>query len=136
MSIADQQQYQDLVGSTSRETVRRIHEEAFARLSDDEREAAFEALRSQAPRPEDEPPDASPSALAEIATRRELGEPGILAKLLERRDGERDLFAVFAGYAIASEAAFAALTLPTIVYTGDGGNPWFIPGFGAVDDGI
>ena len=122
------EQYEELTRKVSAQTLERIHEEAFAELTPNEREAAFDTL-SQGQEGE-RPIDASSPALAAAATRVELRHPGELGRMFGTRDGDPGsggLFNTFVAYALGSELAFAALTFPGVA-DGDPDDLGFIDG--------
>ncbi len=123
------EQYDELTRKVSPQTLERIHEEAFAELSPDEREAAFETLSREGQEGE-RPIDSSAPALAASATRVELRHPGELGRMFGTRDGDPGsggLFNTFVAYALGSELAFAALTFPGLA-DGDSDDLGFIDG--------
>ena len=88
-----------------------MHEEAFGKLTPEQRDEMFTVLTDSAATADERPADASPSALAAAAARQEDERPGALGRLFGRND-ETDpssaLFAVFVAYAIGSELSFGS----------------------------
>jgi hypothetical protein len=109
----DNARYQELLSVAPPESLELVHEEAFGRLTPEQRDEMFTVLVDSASTLEEKPADASPAALAAAAARQEVGRPGALARLFGRND-ETDpssgLFAVFVAYAIGSELSFGLLT--------------------------
>ena len=61
----------------------RIHVEAFARLTPEQRDQLHTRLRTELP-PEEQPRTSQPADLARTATRAEAARPGVLAGILAR----------------------------------------------------
>ena len=121
---APRQQYDELLSNAPPEALEQIHQDAFEKLSPQEREEAFDALVEHATGPDTKPADSSPAELAKAATRQELDEPGALDRYFRDREGQDSLFRTFVAYAIGSELAFAYLTVPIDpdLWGGDGGD--------------
>lgn len=123
------QQYDELTRKVSPQTLERINDEAFAKLTPQEREAAFETLTREG-QPGERPIDSSAPALAASATRLELRHPGELGRLFGSHPGDPGsggLFNIFVAYALGSELAFTALTFPGVA-DGDPDDLGFIDG--------
>ncbi|CAD6001154.1 hypothetical protein [Agreia sp. COWG] len=75
------ERYRYLLRTAPPETIEQVHEEAFARLTPDQRAQVFEQLSANAPAGES-PRDAGAPALAQAATRSELRNPGTLERSL------------------------------------------------------
>lgn len=70
--------YRYMLASAPPEDIERAHEEAFARLTPDQRRAALEALAGHVPEGEIRGDD--PASLARAATRAEVREPGTIER--------------------------------------------------------
>ncbi|MDN4638803.1 hypothetical protein QCD70_00960 [Agreia sp. PsM10] len=75
------ERYRYLLRTAPPETIEQVHEEAFARLTPEQRAQLFAQLSSEAPAGE-APRDESAPALAQAATRSELRNPGTLERSL------------------------------------------------------
>jgi len=75
------ERYRYLLRTAPPETIEQVHEEAFARLTPQQRAQLFAQLSSEAPAGE-APRDESAPALAQAATRSELRNPGTLERSL------------------------------------------------------
>ena len=75
------ERYRYLLRTAPPETIEQVHEEAFARLTPEQRAQLFAQLSSEAPVGE-APRDESAPALAQAATRSELRNPGTLERSL------------------------------------------------------
>lgn len=75
------ERYRYLLRTAPPETIEQVHEEAFARLTPDQRAQVFAQLSAEAPQGE-APRDAGAPALAQAATRSELRSPGTLERSL------------------------------------------------------
>jgi hypothetical protein len=75
------ERYRYLLRTAPPETIEQVHEEAFARLTPDQRAQVFTQLSAAAPQGE-APRDAGAPALAQAATRSELRSPGTLERSL------------------------------------------------------
>jgi hypothetical protein len=130
----DNARYQELLEVAPPESLELVHEEAFGKLTPEQRDEMFTVLSDSAVTPEQKPADASPAALAAAAARQEDERPGALGRLFGRND-ETDpssaLFAVFVAYAIGSELSFGLLTAAPFGDGVDDGPPDFGGGFDA-----
>ena len=75
------ERYRYLLRTAPPETIEQVHEEAFARLTPDQRAQVFAQISAEAPQGE-APRDAGAPALAQAATRSELRSPGTLERSL------------------------------------------------------
>ncbi|WP_374945360.1 hypothetical protein [Agreia sp.] len=75
------ERYRYLLRTAPPETIEQVHEEAFSRLTADQRAQVFTQLSAEAPQGE-APRDAGAPALAQAATRSELRNPGTLERSL------------------------------------------------------
>jgi hypothetical protein len=75
------ERYRYLLRTAPPETIEQVHEEAFARLTPEQRAQLFAQLSAEAPQGE-APRDAGAPALAQAATRSELRNPGTLERSL------------------------------------------------------
>jgi hypothetical protein len=75
------ERYRYLLRTAPPETIEQVHEEAFARLTPQQRAQVFERLSAEAPAGEAPRDDGAPS-LAQAATRSELRNPGTLERSL------------------------------------------------------
>lgn len=75
------ERYRYLLRTAPPETIEQVHEEAFARLTPQQRAQVFERLSAEAPAGE-APRDEGAPALAQAATRSELRSPGTLERSL------------------------------------------------------
>jgi hypothetical protein len=73
------ERYQYLLRTAPPETIEKVHAEAFAKLTDEQRELLFTRLSENADERE-RPANAEPATLAKAATRAELREPGTLTR--------------------------------------------------------
>ena len=143
---ADTERYKELVRIAPAQSIELVHEEAFGRLTPEQRDEMVEVLSDSARTPEEKPADASPAALAAAATNQESERPGSLGRLFGGRGDETDvgssLFATFVAYAIGSELSFALLASTPFPDAGgdpgdEDGSPDFInPGFDGIDGGF
>ena len=73
------ERYQYLLRTAPPETIERVHTEAFAKLTEEQRDLLFRQL-SDSVDPTERPADAQPASLATAATRAEMQRPGTLAR--------------------------------------------------------
>ncbi|WP_165068544.1 hypothetical protein [Marisediminicola senii] len=73
------ERYQYLLRTAPPETIERVHTEAFAKLSEEQRDLLFRQLSNNVD-PTERPADAQPASLATAATRAEMQRPGTLAR--------------------------------------------------------
>ena len=78
------ERYQYLLRTAPPETIEQVHTEAFAKLTDQQRDLLFQRLTENTT-PSERPADAAPATLAKAATRAELREPGTLERTLGRQ---------------------------------------------------
>lgn len=69
--------YQYMLRTAPPESIEQAHEEAFARLTPEQRQIALQKLSENAP-PEERPQGDDPQSLARAATRAEIRQPGAL----------------------------------------------------------
>lgn len=92
------ERYQYLLRTASPDQIEKVHEQAFAQLSAEDRQKVLEALAATSEAPKDD----SPSTLARSATRLEMQQPGALDKVLGTVTGSAGgslLGSVAAGFA-------------------------------------
>jgi len=95
------ERYQYLLRTAPPETIEKVHQEAFARLTPEQREMLFARLSKNAPSG-DAPRDSDPASLAVSATRSELRQPGTM----ERSMGGTNLgFAAMVGSSLLGTVA-------------------------------
>src|SRR6478735_222991 len=73
------ERYRYLLRTAPPETIEQVHEEAFAKLSPEQRRLLFQQLSESAPAGE-QPRGDDPRSLAQSATRSELRQPGTLER--------------------------------------------------------
>lgn len=73
------ERYQYLLRTAPPDAIERVHTEAFAQLTEEQRNFLFEKL-SENSNSAERPTDAAPSSLAKAATRAELQQPGSLQR--------------------------------------------------------
>ena len=143
-NAAEGEQYKKLVRIAPAESIELVHEEAFGKLSADERDEMLEVLSNSATTADERPADASPAALAVAASRQENNRPGALGRLFGR-DDETDpssgLFATFVAYAVGSQLSFALLASTPFPEAGtddgsDDGADFLNPGLDGFDGGF
>ena len=139
----DIQRYKELVRIAPAESIEVVHEEAFGRLSLEQRNEMFEVLTASAMSEAERPADPSPTALAQAASRQESERPGSLGRLFAGRSDESDptsgLFATFVAFAIGSQLSFALLASTPFPAPGTEGDPdggFADPGFDGFDGGF
>lgn len=121
------ERYQYLLRTAPPETIEQVHQEAFTKLTDEQRDLLFQKLSESAAESE-RPRDASPAALATAATRTEIQRPGTLTRAFGGQQGAQQngpsfgsmvgssLLGTVAGYVIGSALVSA-----------------FMPDFGGAD---
>jgi hypothetical protein len=123
------ERYRYLLRTAPPETIEQVHAEAFAKLTEEQRDLLFAELSSGAPEGE-APRDTSARALASSATRQELRNPGTMERSLGGNAGgvgfggmvASSLLGTIAGYVIASALVSAFLPDPAGADAGaDGG---------------
>ena len=106
---ADQQalsRYQYMLKTAPPETIEQAHAEAFAQLSPDQRRMVLQKLAENAPASERgslEQGGASPQALARLATRAEIRQPGAMQRMFGQGGG-MSMGGLLAGSLLASIA--------------------------------
>ena len=80
------QRYQYLLRTAPPETIEKVHEEAFGRLTSEQRQLLFSKL-SENPTTSERPADAEPATLAKAATRAELRQPGSMMQAFGGQGG-------------------------------------------------
>jgi len=73
------ERYRYLLETAPPETIEKVHAEAFAKLTPEQRRLVFERLTAEAPAGE-APRDDQPATLAQAATRSELRQPGTMER--------------------------------------------------------
>ncbi|UYN84705.1 MAG: hypothetical protein KIT89_05960 [Microcella sp.] len=106
------ERYRYLLQTAPPETIERVHAEAFAKLTPEQRRLVFDELATTAPRGE-APADDEPGTLARSATRAELRSPGAMERSLSGPSFGQivgaSLVGTVAGYVIGSALASAFL---------------------------
>ena len=100
------ERYRYLLRTAPPETIEQVHAEAFAKLTQEQRDLLFRQLSDGAPAGE-APRDTTPAALASAATRQELRNPGTMERSLGGGMGfgsmvASSLLGTVAGYVIGS----------------------------------
>lgn len=138
------ERYQYLLRTAPPETIEQVHQEAFSKLSDEQRDLLFQKLTENAPEGE-QPRGRDAASLAQSATRSELRQPGTMERSMGAQGGQgggmgfagmvgSSLLGTVAGYVIGS--ALVSSFLPdagadaTSADGADGGDS-----SGGVDDG-
>jgi len=80
------ERYQYLLRTAPPETIEQVHAEAFAKLTEGQRDILFRQLTENL-EPSERPADAAPASLAQAATRAELREPGTLTRSFGNQNG-------------------------------------------------
>jgi hypothetical protein len=75
------ERYEYLLRTAPPETIERVHTEAFAKLTPQQRDILFNKLTENTA-PGEAPKDAAPASLAVAATRQEVQQPGTMARAL------------------------------------------------------
>ncbi|MEO8135154.1 MAG: hypothetical protein ABI831_14370 [Betaproteobacteria bacterium] len=76
--------YRYMLKTAPPETIEQAHAEAFAKLTPEQRRLLLEQLRAEVPEAERAYAAENPQALARLATRAEMRQPGILERLFGR----------------------------------------------------
>jgi len=125
------ERYRYLLRTAPPETIEQVHEEAFARLTADQRRLLFQQLSEGAPAGE-RPRGDDPRSLAQAATRSELRQPGTLERSLAGPGSgaaggmgfggmlATSLLGSVAGYVIGSTLVSAFLPTPGADQAADG----------------
>lgn len=103
---ADQQavdRYRYLLRTAPPDAVEQAHAEAFAQLTPAQRQQVLQELSRELPESE-RASSAEPQALARMATRAEMRQPGFLERTLGQRGGGIGLGGMFAGSLLSSIA--------------------------------
>ena len=98
--------YQYLLKTAPPETIEQAHAEAFAKLTADQRRMVLQKLAEEAPaseRPLIEQGGANPQALARLATRAEMRQPGTMGRMFGQGGG-MSMGGLIAGSLLASIA--------------------------------
>jgi hypothetical protein len=110
------ERYEYLLRTATPQTIEKVHEEAFAKLTPAQLDILFGRLTEAAPE-DGRPTDASPATLAKVATLTEAKQPGALARAFGGQDGAGwggSMYGTLAGYVVASSILdayfFAGLT--------------------------
>lgn len=119
------ERYRYLLRTAPPETIEQVHTEAFAKLTEEQRELLFHELSSGAPAGE-APRDTSARSLASSATRQELRNPGTMERSLAGNGMgfgsmvASSLLGTVAGYVIGSALVGAFLPDPGSEASADG----------------
>ena len=103
------ERYQYLLRTAPPEIIEKVHTEAFAKLTPEQRDILFQKL-TENPNPSERPADAEPATLAKAATRAEFQQPGTMARAFGGGQGGpgfgsmvgSSLLGTLAGYVIGS----------------------------------
>ena len=76
--------YRYMLKTAPPETIEQAHAEAFAKLTPEQRRMLLEQLRAEVPEAERAYATESPQALARLATRAEVRQPGVLERAFSR----------------------------------------------------
>lgn len=82
------ERYRYMLRTAPPDTIEQAHEEAFARLTPDQRRLALQQLASEATPQERRDATDDPRSLARLATRAEIRQPGILERLFGSTGGQ------------------------------------------------
>jgi hypothetical protein len=110
------ERYQYLLRTAPPETIEQVHQEAFSKLSAEQRDLLFQKLTENAPAG-DEPRGRDAASLATSATRSELRQPGTMERAMGPQGGgmgfggvlASSLLGTVAGYVIGSALVSAFL---------------------------
>jgi hypothetical protein len=106
------ERYRYLLRTAPPETIEQVHAEAFAKLTDQQRDIIFRELTASAPAGE-APRAADPASLAQAATRSELRQPGTMERSFQGPSFGAmvgsSLLGTVAGYVIGSAIVSAFL---------------------------
>lgn len=112
------EQYEQLLRTAPPEDLQKIHEEAFALLTPEQRDLMFDALLQRASAPAERPIDSSAVTLAKTAGRIEVEKPGTLARIFGGRDPEFGvtgaLLATYVGYAVGCDLSLVYLSASSL----------------------
>jgi hypothetical protein len=116
------ERYRYLLRTAPPEAIEQVHAEAFAKLTDEQRQLVFTELTANAPAGE-APRGTDPASLAQAATRSELRQPGTLERSFQGPSfGSMlgsSLLGTVAGYVIGS--AIVSAFMPGDFGSADGG---------------
>ncbi|GAA2231809.1 hypothetical protein N1031_08005 [Herbiconiux moechotypicola] len=125
------ERYRYLLRTAPPETIEQVHEEAFTKLTPEQRQLLFQQLSENAPAG-DQPRGDDPHSLAQSATRSELRQPGTLERSFNggNRGGgmgfgsmvASSLLGTVAGYVIGSALVSAFLPDPSVDQAADSGD--------------
>ena len=120
------ERYRYLLRTAPPEMIEQVHEEAFSRLTPEQRAQLFAQLSSEAPAGE-APRDESAPALARAATRSEFRNPGTLERSLSRP--------AQGGFGMSMGSMFAGSLLGSVagIVVGSAIAQAFVPDFGGGD---
>jgi hypothetical protein len=120
------ERYRYLLRTAPPETIEQVHAEAFAKLSDEQRQRVLAELSGSLP-PQERPASADPAAMARAATRAEYQQPGMMERTLGSRQGPGlgtaiggSLLGTVAGYVVGS-ALVSSFIGPSVAEGGDPG---------------
>lgn len=135
------EQYELLLNSAPPEVIDEIHQEAFEKLTSDQRVHVFDTMVERAADTSERPVDDTPIALAKAATTISLRGQGRLERAFADRNANivpgSALFAVFVGYAIGCELSLIYLTTTGLEAESLDDTPEFLAtGFDGTDGGI
>lgn len=82
------ERYQYLLRTAPPETIEKVHAEAFAKLTEEQRDLLFRQLTENS-EPSERPADAAPATLAKAATRAEMRQPGTLMNSFGNQGGNQ-----------------------------------------------
>jgi hypothetical protein len=109
------ERYRYLIRTAPPETIEKVHAEAFARLTPEQRALFFQQLSANSPEWE-RPATDQPADLARAATRAELRQPGTL----ERSLGGPSFGSMFASSLLGSVAGYVIASSLMSAFAGDG----------------
>jgi hypothetical protein len=108
--------YEQLLRTAPPESLRKVHSEAFAKLTPAQRELIFEKLLAQAQAPDERPVNANAYALAATATIVELRRPGTLKRIFDELGSNpvwnlpsSTFYGIFIGLAASAGLAFGLM---------------------------
>ena len=134
--------YEQLLRTAPPESLRKVHSEAFAKLTPAQRELIFEKLLKQAQAPDERPVNANAYALAATATIVELRRPGTLKRIFDDLGSNpvwnlpsSTFYGMFIGLAAAAGLAFGLMGSYDPGVTLAGGDPGADAGGGFGDFG-
>ncbi|MCU1422401.1 MAG: hypothetical protein JWN36_2052 [Microbacteriaceae bacterium] len=103
------ERYEYLLRTAPPETIEKVHAEAFAKLTPEQRDILFDKLTANADAasdPSERPADAAPATLAKAATRAELQQPGTLTRTLGGGMGGMGFAGTFGSSLLGSVAGY------------------------------